>query len=107
MLAMDQDQEVNFKQQPSPSGRQSREHHQINVTTDGMAPFAKFIGQSLVFSLQCTVLEILKPLVHQIQRFVDQLGGLISSHGTEHEVAQLYATCEGNVVTRATRVSRR
>ena len=88
----------------TPSRRKTGKHHQINVTADGMTPLAEFIGQGLMFSLQRMVLEILKPLMHQVEGFVNQLGSLIGSHGNDSEVEPLYAVNGDAAVTRATRV---
>jgi hypothetical protein len=52
------------------------------MTTHRVAPLAELISQGLVFPLQGEVLQILKPLMHQIQGVVDQLGSLFGGHGS-------------------------
>jgi len=47
--------------------RESRAHHQINVPAQGLAPLAKLGRQSLLVVLVLGRLQLLEPLVHQIQ----------------------------------------
>ena len=62
-----------------------RKHHQIDVATGRLAPFAEFGRQGLVLLGKGLRLEILEALMHQIQGVVDELGGLFGSHGTSEE----------------------
>ena len=64
---------------------EARKHHQIDVATGRVAPFAEFGRQGLVLLGKGLRLEILEALMHQIQGVVDQLGGLFGSHGTSEE----------------------
>ena len=59
---------------------QTRKHHQIDMTTDGMAPLSKFLSQGLMLMHLGVGLEVLQPLVHEIKGVVDQLRGLFGSH---------------------------
>jgi hypothetical protein len=51
------------------------------VTTYGVAPFAKFLGQGVLLAGQGLGLQVLEPLVHQVQGVVNKLGRLLGSHG--------------------------
>jgi hypothetical protein len=46
-----------------------------------MAPFPEFLSQSALLAGQGLGLQILKPLVHQVQGVVYQLGSLLGGHG--------------------------
>jgi hypothetical protein len=60
---------------------QPRKHHQVDVATGGLAPFAKFRCQGPVLVVERLRLQILQALMHQIERVVDELGSLFGSHG--------------------------
>jgi len=59
------------------------------VTTHRVPPLAELIGQSLMLALQGEGLQILEPLVHQVEGAVDQLGGLVGGHGNSESAALL------------------
>jgi hypothetical protein len=45
-----------------------------------VAPFPEFFRQGALFGLEAAGLQILQPLMHQIEGVVDQLGCLIGGH---------------------------
>lgn len=49
-----------------------------------MALFAEFLSQSVLLAGQSLGLQVLQPLVHQVQGVVDQLGRLLGGHGVAH-----------------------
>ena len=53
------------------------------MAPDGMSPFSEFFCQGLVFMDQGLGFQILKPLMHQIEGVVDQLGSLFRRHGAD------------------------
>ena len=55
----------------------------------GLAPLAELGRQSLLVVLVLGRLQLLEPLVHQIQGVVDQLGGLFGGHRPSGEVGEL------------------
>ena len=61
--------------------RQSGKDHQVDVTTNRVPPLTEFIRQGLVLALEGEGLQILEPLVHQVEGAVDQLGSLVGGHG--------------------------
>jgi len=69
--------------------RKARAHHEINVAPQGLAPLAELGRQSLLVVLVLGRLQMLEPLVHQIQGVVDQLGGLFGGHRPSSEVVEL------------------
>jgi hypothetical protein len=62
---------------------QARKHHQIDMTTDGMAPLSEFLRQGLVIMHLGVGLQILQALMHKIKSVIDQLCGLFGSHDAE------------------------
>lgn len=60
---------------------QAGKHHQVDVATGGMAPFAEFLSQGLVVFAEALILEILQALMHLIEGVVNQFGGLFRCHG--------------------------
>ena len=46
-----------------------------------LAPLAEFSRQGTVLVIEGLRLQIQQALVHQIERVVDELGGLLGSHG--------------------------
>ena len=69
--------------------RKPRAHHQIDVPPQGLAPLAELSRQGLLIVLVLGRLQLLEPLVHQIQGVVDQLGGLFGGHRPSGEVGEL------------------
>ena len=69
--------------------RKPRAHHQINVPPQGLAPLAELGRQGLLVALVLGRLQLLEPLVHQIQGVVDQLGSLFGGHRPSGEVGEL------------------
>lgn len=63
------------------SRRKIRTHHQIDVTTGGLAPLAELLQQGPPRLGQLLLIEALQTLVHQIERVVNELGCLFGSHG--------------------------
>ena len=61
---------------------QPRKHHQIDMATRRMAPFAELRRQGPMLLAERLGFQILQALVDQIQGVVDQLGGLFRGHGT-------------------------
>jgi hypothetical protein len=55
------------------------------MAANGMAPFAEFLGQGVLFAGQGLGLQVLEPMVHQVQGVVYQLGRLLGGHGGEYE----------------------
>ena len=53
------------------------------MTTGWMAPFTEFGRQGTVLLAQGLGFQILQTLVHQIERVIDQLGGLFRGHGSK------------------------
>ncbi len=71
----------NLPQKPGSGIGESGEHHQVDVATGGMAPFAKFLSQGMVVFAEALILEILQALMHLIEGVVNQFGGLFRRHG--------------------------
>jgi hypothetical protein len=51
------------------------------VAIDRVAPFPEFLSQGALLAGQGLGLQSLKPLVHQVQGVVYQLGRLLGGHG--------------------------
>ena len=68
--------------------RKPRAHHQINGPPQGLAPLAELGRQGLLVALVLGRLQLLEPLVHQIQSVVNQLGGLFGGHRPSGEIGE-------------------
>ena len=55
------------------------------MTTNRMAPLAKFLRECPVLTPQRESLQILETLVHQVEGVVDQLGGVFAGHDETRE----------------------
>jgi hypothetical protein len=55
------------------------------MATDRMPPLPEFLSQGVMLLDQSLRFKILKPLMHKIQRIVDQLSGLFRRHGGKCE----------------------
>lgn len=73
-----------------------RKHHQINVATGRVAPFAEFSRQGLVLLGESLGFKILEALMHKIEGVIDQLGGLFGRHDAagEGELDRSWRCCK-------------
>jgi len=62
-----------------------RKHHQVDVATDRLAPFAEFGRQGVLLGAHRLGFQVLEALVHQVKGVVDQLGSLFGGHVTAGE----------------------
>ena len=53
------------------------------MAANGIAPFPEFLSQGALLAGQGLGLQVLEPLVNQVQGVVYQLGSLLGGHGDE------------------------
>lgn len=87
-------------QDPPPAGQgsgvaETGEDHQIDRATHRLSPLAEFRREGSVLLGQGEGFESLQTLMHQIERVVDQLGGLVGGHGGSDAGVQTPGLSEG------------